>query len=191
MLFMAKVKVLIKGYVEDIDPVTGKVGRACSTITLVRDAGVTMIVDPGTLNNQMILIGALKKEGLTVNDINYVCITHSHVDHYRNIGMFPGAKTLERWGIWDKCDASNWVSRFSDDIEILKTPGHNYDGMTLLVKTDIGTVAICGDVFWMKDYPKSDPYATDPERLITSREKVLKMADWIIPGHDDIYKVDK
>jgi len=53
-----------------------------------------MVVDPGNLKNKKILVDALKKEGLTIDDVNIVCITHSHLDHYRNIGMFPGAKTL-------------------------------------------------------------------------------------------------
>jgi len=51
-----------------------------------------MIVDPGVLESQQILIDKLKEQELSVNDINIVCITHSHIDHYRNIGMFPEAK---------------------------------------------------------------------------------------------------
>jgi glyoxylase-like metal-dependent hydrolase (beta-lactamase superfamily II) len=60
------------------------------------------------------------------------------------------------------------------------------------VKTDQGKIAICGDVFWKKDYPKTpedDPYADDRKTLKKTRKKVLEMADYIIPGHGRIFRV--
>ncbi|MBU4143012.1 MBL fold metallo-hydrolase, partial [Patescibacteria group bacterium] len=69
-----------------------------------------------------------------------------------------------------------------------KTPGHSYDGLTLLVKTSEGVVAICGDVFWKKNSPEDDAYATDKEKLKESRKTVLASADWVIPGHAGMFK---
>jgi len=185
---MAEVKVLIEGYFIN-DPPSGK---ACSTVSLVKDGNIRMVVDPGTSKNQETIIEALKKEGLTIKDINWVCLTHSHIDHYRNIGMFPNAKTLEYWGIWegDK-EAVNWKEQFTKDIKIIKTPGHDKTSITLLVKTNKGIVAICGDVFWKENFPEEDPYADDPEKLKESKKKVLELADWIVPGHANIYEVRK
>ena len=134
------------------------------------------------------LVDKLKDEGLFVNDINIVFITHSHIDHYRNIGMFPEAKTLEYYGLWDKNIVQDWPEQFTDDIQIIKTPGHSYDGLTLLVKTSEGVVAICGDVFWKKNFPVDDAYATDKEKLKESRKMVLDSADWVIPGHAGMFK---
>lgn len=187
---MAEIKILIKGYTTEEAEETGEdiEEKTCPTMTLVRDKDIVMVVDPGVLESQQMLIDALKKEGLTVNDVNVVCITHSHIDHYRNIGMFPTAKTLEYFGLWDKNTVEDWNEQFTDDIQIIKTPGHNYDNITLLVKTDKGIVAVCGDVFWKKNYPEDDPYATDKDKLKESRKKILDMADWIIPGHDGMYK---
>ena len=51
-------------------------------------------------------------------------------------------------------------------------------------------VAICGDVFWKENYPENDEYASNGEALEESRKKVLALADYIIPGHDDIYKAE-
>ena len=182
---MTKVKVLVKGYV------SGKENEnSCSTVTLIQDEGINMVVDPGTLKDRQILIDALKKEGLSIKDINYVCITHSHMDHYRNIGMFPNAKALDYWGIWEKDTVDDWKEDFTDSIKIIKTPGHDRTGITLLVKTSEGIIAIVGDVFWKKDLPKEDPYASNMEKLKKSRELVLEKADFIVPGHDDIYEVN-
>ncbi len=184
---MAETKILIEGYTTADTAETGE-EKTCPTITLVRDKGIVMIVDPGILEDQKMLVDKLKEEGLTIDNVNIVCITHSHLDHYRNIGMFPKAKTLEYWGLWDKNTVEDWKERFTDDIQIIKTPGHSYDSITLFVKTDKGTVAICGDVFWKKNFPKDDDYASDKEKLKEGRKKVLEMADWIIPGHGKMFR---
>ncbi len=184
---MAEVKILIQGYTTADTAESGE-ERTCPTITLVKDKDIVMVVDPGVLEDQKILIDKLKEEGLTIDDVNIVCITHSHIDHYRNIGMFPKAKTLEYWGLWDRNTAEDWKEQFTDDIRILKTPGHNYDSITLLVKTDEGIVAICGDVFWKENFPEDDVYASDKEKLKESRKKVLEMANWTIPGHGGMFR---
>jgi glyoxylase-like metal-dependent hydrolase (beta-lactamase superfamily II) len=105
--------------------------------------------------------------------------------------MFPNAKTLEYYGLWNKNTIETWPENFTENIRILHTPGHDYTGITLFVNTDEGLVAICGDVFWKENYPqdsKDDAYASNPGRLADSREMILKMADWVIPGHGPMYK---
>jgi len=188
---MAIVKILIQGFTSADSASDGGKEITCPTITLVRDGDIVMVVDPGVLESQQLLVDKLKEEGLNVDDIKIVCITHSHIDHYRNIGMFPRAKTLEYYGLWDGGAVKNWQDQFTENIRILKTPGHSYDAITLFVKTEDGIVAICGDVFWKENGPENDPYASDPERLKESRKKILEMADWIVPGHGAMYKVNK
>ncbi|MBW2981339.1 MBL fold metallo-hydrolase [Candidatus Woesearchaeota archaeon] len=180
---MAEVKILVKGYIS-----AESNGSFCSTITLIQDKDINMVVDPGTLKDRQILIDVLKKENLDLEDINFVCITHSHMDHYRNIGMFPNAKALDYYGVWDKDKVHDWNQKFSENIEIIKTPGHNYDCITLLVNTEKGIIAVVGDVFWKENFPEYDEYASDIETLKKSRALVLKKADFIIPGHGDIYE---
>lgn len=187
----AQVKILVEGFTNE--------ERTCATISLVRDGDLIMVVDPGVLESQQILIDALQKEGLNINDVNMVCITHSHIDHYGNVGMFPNAKILEYFGLWNKGACEDWQEQFTPNIQILRTPGHDYTGITLLVATGPdsgypGVVAICGDVFWKENYPedpREDAFASDYEKLEQSRQLVLKVADWIIPGHGGMYKVKK
>lgn len=177
----AEVKILIEG-----DP-----EKNCPTITLVKDENIVMLVDPGILESQQILIDKLEQEDLDVSDINFICITHSHIDHYRNIGMFPEAKTLEFFGIWDKSSVKDLPQFLTENIEIIKTPGHDVTSITLLVKTTKEKVAICGDVFWKKDYPEVDVYASSLEQLQESRKKVIEMASIIIPGHGKAFRPGK
>ena len=190
----ADVKILLKGYT-NADSVN-EIGeeRTRATTTLVRDGDVVMVVDPGVLESQKILVDALAKENLTAEDVNFVCITHSHIDHYRNVGMFPYAKVLEYFGLWEGNTVKEWQKNFSENIQIIKTPGHDYTDITLFVTTREGVVAICGDVFWKENSPETpeeDQYASDYEKLKESREMVLEMSDWVIPGHGDIYKSKK
>ena len=190
----AEVKILVEGFTNANEFDEAGQEKTIPTITLVRDDDVVMIVDPGILESQQILIDALEKEDLTVEDVNVVFISHSHIDHYRNIGMFPNARTLEGYGLWDKDTVEEWSEAFSTNIQVLHTPGHDHTGLTLFVTTDIGVIAICGDVFWRENYPRDpfdDTFASNPEILKESRKVVLKMADWIIPGHGPMYKNDK
>jgi glyoxylase-like metal-dependent hydrolase (beta-lactamase superfamily II) len=182
---MTTVKVLLKGYLTEDNN-----NRTSATITLIQSKNINIVVDPGILKNKQLLIDALEKENLCINDINWVFITHSHMDHYANLGMFPNAKYLDYWSIWENDTFRDWNPNFTDDIEIIKTPGHCYDGISFLVKTRKGLVAIVGDVFWKKDWPIDDPYATDKFKLAESRKLIKGRADFIIPGHDDIYQVE-
>ncbi len=80
---MAKVKVLVEGDThKDAKRLFGE-DRNCATISLVVDKNIVMVVDPGVVDSPQILIDALAKEGLTVNDINFVCVTNSHLPHYK------------------------------------------------------------------------------------------------------------
>lgn len=195
----AEVKILVEGYTNANE--VGETGQEKTqpTVTLVKDGDIVMVVDPGILESQEILVDALEKENLTVDDINIVCVTHSHIDHFRNVGMFAKAKILEGYGLWDKNTVEEWFEDFSTNIKVLHTPGHDHTGITLFVTTAPeseypGVVAICGDIFWKENYPqdpKDDTFAANPEVLKTSRKTVLEMADWIIPGHGPIYKNDK
>ena len=190
----AEVKILVEGQTNADSVSAAGEERTQPTITLVRDGDIIMVVDPGILDSQSILIDALAREGLTVDDVNYVCITHSHIDHYRNIGMFPDAKAIEYYGLWDKTTFGTWSENFSPNIKILHTPGHDYTCITLFVTTSDGVVAICGDVYWRENYPrdpKDDVFASNPEKLKESRLMILKKADWVIPGHGSMYKNNK
>jgi len=186
---MAEVKVLIKGWTNADSLQKGEEENDACTTSLIRNGKIIGVVDPGIMDDKQTLVDVLKQEGLKLEDITHVFITHSHIDHFRNVGMFP-AKTpvVEFWGVWTGNKVSDWVDQFSENIKIIKTPGHSNDGLAFLVETKKGKVAICGDVFWKENYPDHDPYAVDMTELRKSRKKVLQIADYIIPGHGYIFK---
>lgn len=183
---MSQVKILIEGYLS-----ADSGGKTCPTITLVRDNHLNIIVDPGTTPTADTIIEALAKEGLTPDDINIVFLTHSHYDHFKNISIFSKAKLLDYWGLWDNDKLESAPEDLTSDIKIIKTPGHSEDNVTMLVKTEQGTVAICGDVYFKENLPEVDPYASDGAALARSRELIKSSADFIIPGHGQMFAVKK
>ncbi|MEK9170649.1 MAG: MBL fold metallo-hydrolase [Patescibacteria group bacterium] len=104
---LAKVKVLINGYTT-ADSKEADEEKTCATITLIKDGKLVMVIDSGVLESRKMLIDALKKEKLSLEDVNVVGLTHSHIDHYASVGMFPNAKILEFYGLWDKNKCDEW-----------------------------------------------------------------------------------
>ena len=87
------------------------------------------------------------------------------------------------------------------DVEIIETPGHVPEHLSLLINTKDGRGAIAGDVFWWTDdeeqildinqMDQSMAFDMDMEKLVESRKIILEKADYIIPGHGKMMKVDR
>lgn len=194
---MAKIKVLIEGYAKEIEG--GWVASA--TTTLVQDKGLNIIVDPGT--NRTLLLKRLAQEKLTPEDIDYVFMTHYHVDHNYLMAIFPRAKALDDELIYDGDKEIGHQGIIpKTDIKIISTPGHEKFHGSLVVPTKEGTVVVAGDVFWWADeedqktsaedlLAHKDPYVKDEKALLKSRQKILKIADWIVPGHGKMFRNPK
>lgn len=195
---MAEVKVLIKGYVRE----EGDSEFATCTSTLIKEGNLNIIVDPGM--NRKMLVEALEKENLSPKDINYIVLTHTHPDHMLLTGIFENAEVLDDSSIYSfNGEIKDHEGKIpGTDIELMKTPGHDQFHCSLVVKTEEGIIVIAADVFWWADEEeqktdresllnKEDPYMKDKEALIESRKKILEIADFIIPGHGEMFKVEK
>jgi len=186
---MAKVKVLIEGYVK-------KDTLVVPTTTLIQDGDINIVVDPGMGKNKPeVLKNALEKENLSFEDIRIVFTTHYHLDHTQHTGLFPKAKLIDYMYCYN---GEKWTDhkgegyKISPNVSILHTPGHSIEHASLVVKTDKKIVVIAGDVWWFSDLtPKEDEMAWNQKKLDESRKKVLKVADWIIPGHGKLFRVKK
>ncbi|MFH0830203.1 MAG: MBL fold metallo-hydrolase [Candidatus Aenigmatarchaeota archaeon] len=194
---MAEVKVLIEGYVRE----ENKRFFASPATVLIVDNGVKVLVDPGA--NKEMLLSALSKEGMRPQDIDIVFLTHYHLDHSLNIGLFPDKDILDGDMIYRKDEEIVFSHRIPNtNIEVIQTPGHAHEHVSLMASTDKGKVCIAGDLFWWMDKHKQktdtksllelkDPYEKDHEKLVESRKMILKQADWIIPGHGKPFRVSR
>jgi glyoxylase-like metal-dependent hydrolase (beta-lactamase superfamily II) len=193
---MNKVKVLIEGFAEKFE----NYKTVSPSVVLIETDKYKIIVDPGL--NRENLLKALEKENLKTDQIDYVILTHYHLDHSALMGIFEKAIILDDES---KYQQNGEISKqkenmLGNEIQIISTPGHDPWHCSVLVKTeDLGNVVVAGDLFWWrngfepkKDYENIlnlvDPFVKDQKALIESRKKILEMADWIIPGHGKMFK---
>jgi glyoxylase-like metal-dependent hydrolase (beta-lactamase superfamily II) len=195
---MAKVKVLVEGYAKEVDGVE----FASSTATLVQDSGKNIVVDPGMDRKR--LLRALEKEGLEPNGIDFVVMTHAHPDHILLVGIFENAEVLDSTEIhsFDGKIQGHKGKIPGTEVKIIRTPGHDQGQCSVLADTDDGIVIIASDLFWWAEGAEQktdreslmglgDPYMKDKAALRKSRKKVLEMADYVIPGHGEMFRVGK
>jgi glyoxylase-like metal-dependent hydrolase (beta-lactamase superfamily II) len=173
-----EVHVLHTGYVRD--------DGVASTVTLVRDGPVVIVVDPGMVADPDLIIGPLHEHGLDPEAVTHVVLTHHHPDHAVNAALFPNAEVVD---FWARYRGDQWLDHEGDGHQIgqharlILTPGHTAEDLTLLVETDAGVVA-CTHAWWREDQsPQVDPLAEDQAALDASRARILAAADIVIPGH--------
>jgi glyoxylase-like metal-dependent hydrolase (beta-lactamase superfamily II) len=156
-----------------------------STITLIRDAAATIIVDPGMVASRDGLLAALAGQGVAPGAVTDVVFSHHHPDHTVNAALFPAARIHDHWAVYD---GDLWVSRDADgaqlspSVRLMATPGHTPQDITTLAATADGVYA-CTHAWWGADGPAQDPFAPDPAVLAASRTRILAVATVIIPGH--------
>lgn len=194
---MAELKIIVEGYAREEKGVM----FASPTTVLIKDSNKNILIDPGA--NKELLLKGLKKEGLKLENIDIVFISHYHPDHFLNIRLFPDKDIYDGSVIWSNDKETSYEDKIpSTNIKIIPTPGHSNEHCSLIVETDKGKVVIAVDVFWWMDHEeqktdkrsllnKEDPYATNKKELINSRKKLLEIADYIIPGHGKMFKFER
>jgi glyoxylase-like metal-dependent hydrolase (beta-lactamase superfamily II) len=193
---MAKVKVLVEGYAKEL-----KNGwKASSTVTLIEDGDKKIIVDPGI--NKRRLLNSLRREKLTTSDIDIVFLTHYHIDHAFLAALFENSIVMDGDIIYEGDKETEYKGKIpGTEVEVMLSPGHSHEHASLLLETDKGRVVIAGDVFWWMENEKQDtsdpnellkrddPFVKNKKEIVRSRKKLLKRADWIIPGHGKMFRV--
>ena len=193
---LATVKVLLRGYFKWLG--LGKEEfKASSTVTLIQDNGINILVDTGGGEVEKKLIQTLKKQGLDPKDINYVILTHHHLDHTANKHLFKNS-IITDWltsykknkFVVDYDILTKGRNIITPNVSIKSTPGHAMDEGSVIVVTEKGIVAIAGDLFF-NDQSERNIFIHDKKDFEKSRQEILKLADYIVPGHGGIFEVKK
>jgi glyoxylase-like metal-dependent hydrolase (beta-lactamase superfamily II) len=184
----AAVHVLTAGYALEADD--GE--HVGSTVTLIQDEDLAVIVDPGMVASRQDLLTALAGHGVAPQAVTDIVFSHHHPDHTVNAALFPAARIHDHWAIYD---GDLWISRAADgyqlspSIRLMATPGHTAEDITTLAATPDGVHA-CTHAWWASDGPADDPFAPDASVLAASRARVLAVATVIIPGHGPAFRPD-
>jgi len=197
----AEVKILVAGVHKMIGD--EKLDVACTT-TLIK-SNKNIVIDPGSYINKDTIINELQKCGLSPEDIDAVILTHSHLDHVANVFLFPTAKIFMRFisGNYPgqfQLIKDGTVNRFNlleepiaDGVKIIETTGHAIDHVSVVVDTKEGKIVIAGDAVageaWADEKKQPNPdFVYSVEKYNESRKKIIEIADYIIPGHGDMFK---
>lgn len=172
----ARLDVLFTGYADD---------HVAGTVSLVRDADRVIVVDPGMVPSRSAILEPLAALGVHVDDVTDIVLSHHHPDHTVNIALFGEVPVHDFQAVYTR---DVWEDRDADGVDLtasvrlLATPGHTPQDLSVLVGTPDLVVALT-HLWWAADGPAEDPYAPDREVLRRQRERVLAVADLIVPGH--------
>ncbi len=180
---MATVHLLHTGYTGD---------RVASTVALVRDGDARIVVDPGMVARRALILAPLAELGVAPEAVTHVFLSHHHPDHTMNVALFPNAEVVDFWAryindLWLDHDGDGY--HLSPKSRLWLTPGHTEEDASLIVDADDGVYALT-HLWWHTDRtPAIDPVASDPIALEAGRERVLAVADIVVPGHGAPFRV--
>lgn len=181
---MAEVRVIREGWWRWIE--RGVRFDVTCTSTYVEDGHHRIVVDVPNAGEEAEFLKALEDAGVDRLKVDLVVLTHFHPDHSGCLNLFPNAEYLSAGSRWKGSIHAHWEEEslpISDDVYLLKTPGHSEHDASVIVNAPQGVVAIAGDL-WVRS--PSDPrlkVVHDKELLEASRRRLIALADFIIPGH--------
>ena len=151
----------------------------------VREQGRAVdVVDPGMARRQTDITDPIRALGLSPSEVTDVILGHHHPDHTLNAGLFPQARVHDHWAIyegWDWTDQDAEGYELTPAVRLIRTPGHTAEDISTAVGTAEG-VAVCTHL-WLHEGSGTTDDDEDPTQLAASRERVLAIADLIVPGH--------
>jgi glyoxylase-like metal-dependent hydrolase (beta-lactamase superfamily II) len=164
---------------------------ASSSVTLILDE-FPLIVDTALRSEWNEIEKGLRNANVSAGDIEMVVNTHLHADHTGCNGMFRCQKFAHPLAIkyagakgYKECP-----KRISKNVRIMDTPGHCLGHIAVVYEGD-ETVVIAGDAIPTRDnYIKRLPprIHVDREAAMRSFAEIEKIADVIVPGHDEVIR---
>uniref|UniRef100_A0A914WN34 Metallo-beta-lactamase domain-containing protein n=1 Tax=Plectus sambesii TaxID=2011161 RepID=A0A914WN34_9BILA len=176
-----------------------------ASVTLILDDTISIVVDTPSGTNAVgregMLTTLINDGQLLPDQVNILVITHGHPDHFGHDMLFTNARHI--FFAFEQTDTAfkplnyqNGVAVLSRNVELWQTPGHTQQDTTVIVKNvpNQGTVAITGDLIFDAD-DASNPSSTQTdiawnvESLLLNRNRVLCVADFVVPGHGAMFQV--
>lgn len=194
ILDMPDCHVIIQG--RPNDDVLGPTG----TVGLIMDYPFIILVDAGDPWNGSEIVEKLQEFHVTPAQVTHVIITHGHLDHCANLGLFSEATVIMDRDIGRKSNENprraeystipKWPYRISRNCEISNLSGHTASDTIVIVhdKKLKRIVVYAGDLVEdSQDLKKFEDASItnvdEDEDLLSSQAFIFETGDVIIPGH--------
>ncbi len=169
-----------------------------SAVTLLQSEGKNMLVDTAGRGKFPVLKEKLAALDLKPEDIDYVVLTHFHLDHAYNVSFFPYAHVIGWIHEWKEGSTFRFADieaeEFIKGVKIIRTLGHAEEHLSVVATRDDGKkVVMAGDAINKKFVETHEVGALcyDKELYKQSAEKIMEIADVIIPGHGETIDLKK
>lgn len=199
-----RLTVLRPGYSRPDTDTTGAT-RANGSCTLVRDAGQIILVDTLGPWDAVLLTDLLQQQSVQVQDVDVVVCTHMHPDHAGNMNLFTNSRMhISGFSVYrqDQYRAHPFDQDvplvLTPNVRVIPTPGHTLSCVSVVVEhaEGLGTVVVAGDLFEKEEDLTDESIwkeagSEDHEKQIRNRNRVLQLADHIVPGHGPMFRVTR
>lgn len=164
------------------------------SVTLLQHEGQNILVDTGGRGMFHAIKIGLKEHGLDPSDINVVILTHLHLDHSYNVCRFPEARLFAWMHEWRDRETVRIKDidgfRLFDRITLIQTPGHAEEHISVAVEGDDGAMTVISGDAVNEEYSLTGAikaFVYDETLYRKSADRILAMADAVIPGHGRIF----
>ncbi|XP_023335549.1 metallo-beta-lactamase domain-containing protein 1 [Eurytemora carolleeae] len=198
---MYEVHVLAEGYSKLREDGIMTANGSCSLVT---GGKFKVVVDTMSPWDKEKIIEGLKQFNMSPEDITHLVCTHGHPDHVGNNNLFTAAvQHIVGFSVHKKdeyfihpFECGEPLELDGEDLVVIPTPGHTNDSVSLKVLTKDGVVVIAGDLFEKQEDLTDDKIWKDAgseneAAQKMNREKILSIADFIVPGHGPKFQVKK
>lgn len=178
----------------------------------------TIVVDPGNhhVGFYGMLGNALRRHGVTLDDVDMVVTTHAHADHAASVNKLPGRPWVMgtgEWAVHELLDGAGVAKarratmgpireipaegehELMAGVSAVFTPGHSPGHISLLVESDRGRILIAGDQTMTQTEFRTGEFShwySEEQRaqLTASLDRVKRwQPEIVIPGHDREFRV--
>ena len=174
--------------------------RAESSVTLIQTENKNILVDTSVKRAKNEVLDGLHRNSLTPAEIDIIICTHNHIDHVSNNILFEDSKIYVNRIELENIKRSNMTPltihpekpyKFLVGISLIATPGHTLGSTSVIIKLNESNYVITGDAIPIRNnflHWIPPIVNVDPDKCLKSMQKIKKIADYIIPGHDDMFK---
>lgn len=170
------------------------------TSTLIAGDGFRLLVDPSLASGSEMAKELDRRTGLAPDEIAAVFVTHEHEDHFAGIEHFRKAEWFAAAPVAEILNRSGKLSRrvepapaaLGGAVEVIPTPGHTTSHHGLRFGWEGRSVVVAGDLVATRDFwleRRSFYNAVDPELAAKTMDGIARIADLIVPGHDNYFSV--